>query len=137
MKTPTTPNQMNSIVPFPVDKMVAPALFMVDYEIGDKVWFVHPKGAWIEGKVVSYFAHITPDDNLKDYTVQGAKPASISNVGYAIEYFVPNPQRQVDFDAPKYIKQIQLQDASEIFKSRDELIKFMCDRNTLKYPEEL
>ena len=135
MKTPIIPNQTNSVVPFPVDKMVAPALFMVDYKIGDKVWFIHPKGAWIEGKVVSYFAHITPDDTLKDYTVQGAKPASISNVGYAIEYFVPNPQRHLDVDAPEYIKQVQLQDASEIFKSRDELIKFMCDRNTLKYPE--
>lgn len=123
---------------FPVEKLVAPALFMVDFEIGDIVWFIHPKGPWVEGKVVSYFAHITPDKTLEAFSVQGAKPASISNVGYAIEYFVPNPQYDAgDDSSPKYIKQIQLQDVSEIFKTQDDLIKFMRKRNTLKYPEDV
>lgn len=125
----------NKALEFPVEKLVAPALFMVDFEIGDIVWFVHPKGPWVEGKVVSYFAHITPDKSLEAFSVQGAKPASISNVGYAIEYFVPNPA--YDTGGEKYIKQIQLQDASEIFRTQDDLIKFMQKRNTLKYPEDV
>lgn len=134
MKTPSILKASN-VVEFPVQKLVAPALFEVDFEIGDIVWFIHPKGAWIQGKVVSYFAHITPDKALEAFSVQGAKPANISNVGYAIEYFVPNPEREYDNGAPEYVKQVQLQDGDGIFKTKEDLISFLAKRNVIKYPE--
>lgn len=133
MKTGNIPIKSN-IVEFPIDRMVAPALFMVDYQIGTRVWFVL-KGVWVEGKIVSYFAHITPDKTLKEFSVEGAKPASISNVGYAAEYFVPNPQRQADPSAPPFIKQVQLLDSEEIYTSLEELIETAKKRNVLSYPD--
>lgn len=137
MKASST-QQKTNVVQFPVEKLVAPSIFRVDIEIGTKVWFVHPKGVWVEGRLVSYFAHITPNEMLTQFGgVEGAKPADISNVGYAVEYFVPNPQHRVDPSEPLYIKQVQLLDASECFSSLEDLIENLKQRNVLKFPEDV
>jgi len=131
---------MGKVIEFPVDKLISPAMFRVKYDIGEKVWFTI-KGAFIEGRVVSYFAHITPTEMKGlDFGIRvegGAKPADISNVGYAAEYFVPNPQAQVDDSQPPYIRQVQLLDESEIWNTLDELVEAHKQHSTLKIPESL
>ena len=131
---------MGKVVKLPVDKLVSPSMFRVKYDTGEKVWFTL-KGAFIEGRIVSYFAHITPTkvEGL-DFGMQiegGAKPADISNVGYAAEYYVPNPQAQFDDSQPPYIRQVQLLDESEVWSTLDELVEAHKQHSTLKIPEDV
>lgn len=116
------------VVEFPCDNLVSPAVFQVKVEVGTKVYF-QMKGTLVEGVVESYFGHMTPDKSLElmGGLEGGAKPARVSNIGYAVAFYVPNPDG--------YIKQLQLLDETEFFLSLDELINHIKENNFLRYPE--
>lgn len=132
------------VVQFPVDKLISPSIFQVKVDVGQKVFFFH-KGYLIEGIVQGYFGHITPDEafsNLlgKEIMVAeedniGAKTAQVSQIGYAVAYFVPNPQP--GFGSPRYIKQVQLLDESEFYLTKEELIDHFMASNYLKMPGDV
>lgn len=129
---------MSEVVQFPADKLVSPSLFQVKYTVGTRVYFPL-KGYLIEGIVEGYFGHITPDTNLTKLGVDtvegGAVTAQVSQVGYAVTYYVPNPQPTCRQDT--YVKQSQLLDESEIFSSKDDLIDWFLNNNYLKLPKDV
>lgn len=130
------PPKKATIVQFPCDHLVSPGVFQVDVLTGTTVYFFL-KGVLIEGRVFSYFAHITPDETLAQFggLEGGAKPAKISEVGYAIEYFIPNLQHQQQLGSEPYIRQCQLLDREEFFLTKDEAMKFFWDKFYLPYPK--
>ena len=130
------PPKKANIVQFPCDHLVSPAVFQVELLTGTIVYFLL-KGAIIQGKVVSYFGHITPDETLSQLggLEGGAKPAAVSDIGYAVEYFVPNPQAVGQKGVEPYIRQAQLLDRSEIFLSKEEVAEHLWKKCYLPYPK--
>ena len=129
-------NSDNNIVTFPCDHLVSPAVFQVKVLTGTKVYF-SLKGFLIEGMVVGYFGHMTPDETMAQLgglLEGGAKPARVSDIGYAVAYFVPNQQ---DFAADPYVRQVQLLDESEFFLSKEELVENFMKTHYLSLPEDV
>lgn len=129
-------NSDNNIVTFPCDHLVSPAVFQVKVLTGTKVYF-SLKGFLIEGMVVGYFGHMTPDETMAQLgglLEGGAKPARVSDIGYAVAYFVPNQQ---DFAADPYVRQVQLLDESEFFLSKEELVENFMKTHYLTLPEDV
>lgn len=129
-------NSDNNIVTFPCDHLVSPAIFQVKVLTGTKVYF-SLKGFLIEGMVVGYFGHMTPDETMAQLgglLEGGAKPARVSDIGYAVAYFVPNQQ---DFAADPYVRQVQLLDESEFFLSKEELVENFMKTHYLTLPEDV
>lgn len=126
----------NNIVTFPCDHLVSPAVFQVKVLTGTKVYF-SLKGFLIEGMVVGYFGHMTPDETMAQLgglLEGGAKPARVSDIGYAVAYFVPNQQ---DFAADPYVRQVQLLDESEFFLSKEELVENFMKTHYLTLPGDV
>lgn len=126
----------SNIVTFPCDHLVSPAVFQVKVLTGTKVYF-SLKGFLIEGMVVGYFGHMTPDETMTQLgglLEGGAKPARVSDIGYAVAYFVPNQQ---DFAADPYVRQVQLLDESEFFLSKEELVENFMKTHYLTLPEDV
>ena len=125
----------NNIVTFPCDHLVSPAVFRVKVLTGTKVYF-SLKGFLVEGIVVSYFGHMTPDETMAQLgglLEGGAKPASVSDIGYAVAYFVPNPNPGMD----PYVRQVQLLDESEFFLTKEELVEDFMKKCYLKLPDDV
>lgn len=119
------------VVEFPCDKLVSPAVFQVKVDVGTKVYFLL-KGVLVEGVVESYFGHMTPDKNIAKFggLEGGAKPARVSNIGYAVVYYVPNQDGSL-------VKQMQLLDEAEFFLSLNELISYMKKNCFLRLPKDI
>ena len=100
--------------------LIAPSIFSVKAGIGTKVYFML-EGVFVEGKVGGYFGHITADKTLEKFTVEGAQPAEISNVGYCVESYVPVSEDLVQ-------RQVYLLDESEIFFTKEDLVKSLMDK---------
>lgn len=128
-------NKKENVVVFPCDNLVSPSVFRVKVPVGTKVYFTL-KGFLIEGMVVSYFGHMTPDETLAQFggLEGGAKPAKVSNIGYAVAYFVPNQQ---DFAVDPYVRQVQLLDESEFFLSKEELVENFMKTHYLILPGDV
>ena len=124
-----------STVAFPCDNLVSPAIFQVKVPVGTKVYFTL-KGFLIEGMVVSYFGHMTPDETLAQLggLEGGAKPAKVSNIGYAVAYFVPNPNKE---DSSPFVRQVQLLDESEFFLTKKELVDYYVKTFFVKLPKDI
>ena len=118
------------MVQFPCDKLVSPAVFPVKIDTGTKVYFFM-KGVFVEGTVESYFGHFTPDKTLEKLggLEGGARPAKVSNIGYAVVYYVPSQGG--------YVRQVQLLDETEVFETLDELIEHIKKNNFLRLPEDV
>ena len=107
--------------------LISPGVFRVEYKVGTKVWFFL-KGAMVEGKVIGYFANITPDKTLNALgTFEGGEAADVSNVGYCTEYYIPREDEEP-------LRQVQLLDSQETFPSLAELLKWYKTKCVLKYP---
>lgn len=134
----------SNIVTFPCDHLVSPAVFQVKVLTGTKVYF-SLKGFLIEGMVIGYFGHVTPDETMAQLGGMlegGAKPARVSDIGYAVAYFVPNPNYSntppmISVGETPYIRQVQLLDESEFFLSKEELVENFMKKNYLKLPDDV
>lgn len=120
-----------AVVEFPCDTLVSPGIFQVKYKVGTLVYAL-VKGVIVEGVVEGYFGHITPDKNLSEFGMEGgAAAASVSQVGYAVTYYVPNPQYPGSF-----VRQAQLLDEDEIFTSLQDVWNYFLQHNYLALPVE-
>lgn len=107
-------------------ELVFPIPFAPKRRVGDKVWFIK-QGAWVEGKVISYFCEMSPRE-------EDPKSVQATEISYAVQFWVPNPNGRVP-GQPEYIPQVELLEEKAMVNSLDELIELWKQQNVFRLPD--
>lgn len=118
---------MGQAIKFPMEHVINPGMFAAKKLPGQKVWFIAKGGAWIEGKILNYFVHITPHIAEKE---EGKPiPAAVDDASYVVQFVVPDGQGG-------WTAKVEVFNDENLFDSFDALLQHWKDNAVFEFPEE-